>query len=91
VTPHDNEVDRLGLLIIAVVAVMTVSGLVALMSDGMAWLLPIAILVSITSVAALMWMFARITGPDDHHGEPEPTSHPPADRPVAPGRERSAP
>ena len=61
-TPHDTELDRMGLLLIAVVAVMVVTGLVVLMSDGTPWLMPIGILASVTGVAALMWMFARITG-----------------------------
>ena len=67
-TPHDTELDRLGLLLISVIAVTAVSGLVALMSNGMTWLMPVGLLVSLTSVAALMWMFSRITGSDDENG-----------------------
>lgn len=63
--PRDGELDRLGLLLIALVAVMAVTGLVVLMSAGSTWLLPIGILASVSGVAGLMWMFARITGSDD--------------------------
>lgn len=88
-TPHDGELDRLGLLLIALVAVMAITGLLVLMSGGQTWLLPIGILGSVTGVAALMWMFARITGPEDPTDTNTPASRTPTDSPGCLGKEKS--
>ena len=88
-TPHDGELDRLGLLLIALVAVMAITGLLVLMSAGQTWLLPIGMLASIASVAALMWMFTRMTGSEEPIDMHQPAPRIPADSPGRLGEERS--
>jgi hypothetical protein len=66
---HDSDLDREGILLIAVAGVLAATGVVALIAGGPEWLAFLGISVTIVSAAALMRMVEWLMGPSEHLDE----------------------
>jgi hypothetical protein len=62
---HDSDLDRGGILLIALTGVLLVTAIVALIAGGAEWLAFLAVSVSVLSAAALMWLVGWLMGPPD--------------------------
>lgn len=63
---HDGPLAREGILVIALVGVLAVTGVAALLASGPVWLPAAGISLSVISVFALLRMFEWLVGPSEH-------------------------
>jgi hypothetical protein len=66
---HDSDLDREGILLIALVGVLAATLVVALISSGPEWLAFVGLSVTIVSAVALMRMVTWLMGPAEEDDE----------------------